>query len=149
MRERVLLASVRRCLRSNDVVGAAFMWRPGRLTLPFACAAAAGCALLAYAGGFDSATHLAAIGLAGGAVAWLASTEYRVLALTGDGLAQLLEGSRIRHVATGVADEPIDRATIRPVSANAMTSQWWVGRRQYTVLRRHQRLLASMSTAAT
>ncbi len=146
MRDQVLLRSVRKCL-GVEVHVAVFMWRTGSFTAPFATAAALGCALLAALVGFEWPTGVVAIGLVGGAVAWSAGTEYRVLAEGPDGELRLLRGSRIRQTAIAVLDDSIDRDSVRPVTVNAITTQWRVGRHDYTMRRRHQAPLTALTSA--
>ncbi len=148
MREKVLLRSVRNCLRA-DVQLAVFMWRTGPLTVPFAVAAAVGCALLATAVGFEWPTGVVAIGLVGCAVAWSAGTEYRVLAADPEGELWLLRGSRIRQTAVAVLDEPIERESVHQLTVNAITTQWRVGGNDYTMHRRHQPRLTALALAAS
>ncbi|MEM7342138.1 MAG: hypothetical protein AAF467_26085 [Actinomycetota bacterium] len=144
MRERVLLASVRRHLGA-DASTAVYLGRTGRLTVPFALVAVLACAALATAVGFDRVSSVVGIGLVGGAVAWLAGTEYRVLAVLADGELRLLRGSRFRQVAVAALDERVDRHSIRQVSSTAVSAQWRVGNHHYTVNRRHQPRLAALA----
>ncbi|MEM9132773.1 MAG: hypothetical protein AAF962_17955 [Actinomycetota bacterium] len=143
----MLLASVRRHLGA-EVADAVFLWRTGRLTVPFALAATLVCAALAAALGFHWPTGVVAIGLVGGAVAWVAGTEYRVLAVQADGEMRLLRGSRIRQTAVAVLDDRIDRNSIRPLSVSPVVSHWRVGGHEYTLHRRYQRRIATMAGGA-
>ena len=135
MRRRFLIRSVERLLRRDEsLVGVVFMWSRHRWMVPFAGCAFVG--LVAVAGASEIADWSVRLGLGavGATVAAVATTEYRVLALTTRSLV-LCRGGRFRQVATGVIERLPDDVAITRVGTTLVTSEWMVGDLRYTVPR--------------
>ncbi len=108
------------------------MWNRHRLMLPFALGAAVLLAILGVAVGFDSAGSLIALGLAAAGVAAMATTEYRVLALTSRGLV-VLRGSRVRQAAVERLDRLPKTSAVKLVGSQFLMTEWQVGDRTFFV----------------
>ena len=147
MRHAILIRSVRKYVGPDgNVLDAVYMWSRHRLMVPYAALAFLALVLVAAAAGIDPWPSRVAIGAAGAAVAAAATTEYRVLALTGTGLV-LLRGSRVRHYATGVMTHLPAEFTPRREGGNMLTSDWMIDGSVYTVLKRDDQALASMAAS--
>lgn len=135
MRKAALLRSIQRLLDEGErAVEAAYMWRRHRLLLPFGVAAFLGMTLVAaWAGAEDWPTRIV-IGLAGFAVAVAATTDYRVVAQTSDGIL-LLRASRIRQVAKEILERLPFSTVIEPVGGTVLAADWRVAGQVYTVPR--------------
>ncbi len=144
MRREVLWRSVRRLLDPDvDLLDVAYMWQRRRLMGTYALAAGMVCGGGAAVFGFPPASILA-IALAAAAIAASAATDYRVLAVTGDGLV-LMTGGRIRQVATGVIEHLPASTTVEKLSNNLVISDWRVGGERYSVLRRFESTMAAIA----
>lgn len=108
------------------------MWHRHRLMLPFVFGAAILLVIVGVAVGFDSAGSLIALGLAAAGVAAMATTEYRVLALTSNGLV-LLRGSRVRQAAIERLDRLPKHSTVSLVGSQFLLTEWQVGDRTFSV----------------
>jgi hypothetical protein len=102
--------------------------------VPYGLVAFAVVAWVAATAGWDDWPTRIAFGAAGTAISVMATTDYRVLARTTDGLA-LFKASRIRQIAKSLdtyleADEPVE-----PVGGTMLAADWQVGRYVYTVPR--------------
>ena len=145
MRDRVLHNSVRALLADTDrVLHLVHMWSRHRWLLPFAALAFGGMLVVALLAGVDQWSGRIGLALAGAAVAAMATTEYRVLAWTSDGLV-LLRSSRVRQKALGVIG-PLPASTrVEPVGSNLVITDWTVGDTVYSVMKRHQAAMVAIS----
>ncbi len=148
MRHAILIRSVRKYVGPDgNVLDAVYMWSRHRLMVPYAALAFLALVLVAAVVGIHPWPSRVAIGASGAAVAAAATTEYRVLALTGTGLV-LLRGSRVRHYATGVMTPLPAGVTPRREGGNMLTSDWSIDGSVYTVLKRDDQALASMASSS-
>ena len=108
------------------------MWARHRLLLPYTLAVLAAAVLLAPLIGVDDLASRTAIGFGVAAVAAMATTEYRVVAVTGEGRF-LLNASRIRQVATSLNCRLDPDAAMLPVGGNVIATDWEVAGKRYTV----------------
>jgi len=100
--------------------------------LPFAFGAAVLLVILGVVVGFESAGSLVALGLAAAGVAAMATTEYRVLAMTTRGLV-LLRGSRVRQAAVERLDQLPKDSPVTLVGSQFLMTEWQVGDRSFSV----------------
>lgn len=84
------------------------------------------------------------IGLAGAAVAAMATTEYRVLARTTRGLV-LLRSSRLRRRANGVIRRLEKDTKIEVVGSNLVITEYRVDGVIYSVMRRSQQEMTAIA----
>jgi hypothetical protein len=123
------------------------MWKRHRLLLPFGLAAFVGMVLVAaWAGAEDWPTRIV-IGLAGFAVAVAATTDYRVVAQTSEGIL-LLRASRIRQVAKEIIERFPFATPIEPVGGTALAADWSVAGQTYTVPRSSETAMDRIATRA-
>lgn len=108
------------------------MWRRHRLMPPYAVAAFAAMLVVAAIAGWDEWTTRFAIGAAGAALAVTATTDYRIVADTSQGLV-LLRASRIRQYAVEVLEMLPSGTDIEPVGGTLLATDWQVGTSVYTV----------------
>ena len=145
MRDRVLHNSVRALLPDADrIVHLVHMWSRHRLMLPYAIAAFAGMFVVAFVVGVEQWSGRIGLGLAGAATAAMATTEYRVLALTTNGLV-LLRSSRVRQKAVAVIETLPSATVIAPETSNLVITDWSVGDAVYSVMKRHQASMVAIS----
>ena len=149
MRREILWASVRRVLGAemdiDDLDDVAYMWHRQPRAVPIALLAGVFIGLLAPVFGF-TVTSSVAIGAVAVAVVTTAATEYRVLAITGRGLA-LMRGGRIRQVAKPPVEWLPDSIGVERVSSNLVISEWRIGDRRFSVLRRFESTMAAIAAA--
>lgn len=145
MRRAVLLRSVRGVLSEHAAVReAAYMWNRHRWVIPYAMVVFAALVWLAPIAGVDDWPTRTVIGLAGMAVAVNASSNYRVLAETDEGMF-VLRASRIRQVAIGrLAELPFD-IELEPVGGTLLATDWRVGETVYTVARSSEQAMERMA----
>ena len=145
MRDRVLYNSVRALLPADErIVELAHMWSRHRLIVPYVAGAFIALFALAFVIGVTQWGGRVGLGFAGGAVAAMAATEYRVLVLTSEGLV-LLRSSKVRQKATELI-ERLGRSTkVEAVGSNLVITDWSVGGRVYSVMKRHQNSMVSIS----
>lgn len=145
MRDRVLHNSVRAALPADErVMHVAHMWSRHPFMLPYAAVAFIAMMALAIAVGVEQWGGRVGLGLAAGAVAAMAATEYRVLALTTEGLV-LFRSGKIRQKATDVLERLPKSADVQPVGSNLVITDWSVGDRVYSVMKRHQNAMVAIS----
>lgn len=145
MRKAYLLRSIARLLDDGtDVVEAVYMWKRHRLMFPFGIVSFVGMVVVAEWAGWDEWATRIVIGLAAVAVAVAASTDYRVLAQTSDGLF-LLQASRIRQIATRLLEMLPPDATIRPVGGTVLAADWEVAESVYTVPRSSEQAISRIA----
>jgi hypothetical protein len=136
---------VRRLLEPDEELhDVAYMWHRGALVLPFAIVAGFVVGAIALLSGFGAPASVA-IALAALAVAATAATDYRVLAVTDRGLVSM-NGGRIRQVAKPPIERLPPATTVERVSNNLVISEWRVGDRRYSVLRRFESTMAAIAT---
>jgi len=147
MRRAVLLRSVQRVLGDGaGVRDAAYVWTRHRWSIPFAAMVFAGIALVAPIADIEDWPTRIVLGLAGVAVAVNASTTYRVLAETDDGIV-LLKASRIRQVATGVEQKLPANTDLKPVGGTIIATDWLVGNQEYTAPRSSEQAMQRMAAS--
>ena len=122
----------------------AHMWTRHPLGIAYAVGAALAMFALATVLGVGQSSGRVGLGLAAGAIAAMASTEYRVLALTTSGLI-LFRSSKTRQKATSVIDRLAASTKIEPVSGNLVITDWSVGDQVYSVMKRHQMAMVAIS----
>lgn len=145
MRRAVLLRSVLGVLGEHVAVrDAAYMWNRHRWLIPYATVVLAALVWLAPLAGVDDWPTRIVIGLAGMGVAVNASSNYRVLAETDEGMF-LLRASRIRQVATGGAERLASNASLEPVGGTLLATDWRVGENVYTVARSSEQAMERMA----
>ena len=145
MRRAVLLRSVREALGGRaEVRDAAYMWSRHRWVIPYAAVVFAVLVWLAPIGGVDDWPTRIVIGLAGLGIAVNASSNYRVLAETNEGLV-ILKASRIRQVATGKLENLASRTELKPVGGTMLAADWQVGDNVYTVARSSEQAMERMA----
>ena len=105
--------------------------------------------LVATASGVETWWARIGIALAGAAVATNATTDYRILARTTEGLV-LLESSRIRQYATELLErlDP-DTTPLERLGGTLVASEWSVGSRHYTVARSSEPSMTQISWPGT
>lgn len=113
---------------------AAYIWIRHRWVVPYTAAVFAALVLLTPIATIDEWATRIVIGLAGGAVAVGATTDYFVLALVEDGLV-LCTASRIRQVARALAERLPGDTRLEPAGGTMLVSDWQIGDRRYTVPR--------------
>lgn len=126
VRKATLYRSVARLLDGADVHVAAFMWRRHRWMMPYAAVAGIAVYLLASSFGIDDTGTRVALGLAAGAVAVNASSDYKVLARTSVGLV-LCRASRIRQYAVAVDERLTDPIEVEAVGGTLLATDWRIG----------------------
>ena len=112
-------------------------------------AGAAGTAVFLLAGGFgfgDLATRVA-VGVAASAVAVNATSEYRILARTTEGLV-LCRASRIRQYAVGISERLPQSTSLEPVGGTVLATDWQVGEiGTFTVPKSSERAIGAIAEA--
>lgn len=145
MRRAVLLRSVRDALGGDvEVRDAAYMWNRHRWVVYFATMVFAGLVWLAPIAGVDDWPTRLVIGLAGLGVAVNASSNYRVVAETEQGIV-ILPASRIRQVATGQPKKLARNVELAPVGGTLLATDWRVGDAVYTVARSSEQAMERMA----
>lgn len=145
MRDRVLHNSVRAALPSEErIMHLAHMWTRHPFMLAYAAVACLAMVAFAVAVGVEQWGGRIGLGLAAGAVASMAATEYRVLALTTEGLV-LFRSSKTRQKATKLLERLPKSAEVQPVGSNLVITDWSVGDQVYSVMKRHQNAMVAIS----
>lgn len=145
MRRAVLLRSVRGVFGEQvSVLDAAYMWNRHRWFMAYAMVVLAALVWLAPIAGIDDWPTRIVIALAGTAIAVNASSSYRVLAETEEGMF-LLRASRIRQVATGELEQLPPKASLEPVGGTLLATDWQVGEEIYTVARSSEQAMERMA----
>lgn len=145
MRYRVLLRSVQGLLDPGEqLYGAAFMWQRHRLGYVYSLAAFLGLLIVAIVAGFDEWPSRITIGLAGAAIALAATTMYRVLAATSEGLV-LIEGGRVRHVGKSILRRMELSTPIEIQRDTLVTTDWKVDGVEYTVPKSSQQAMQQIA----
>jgi hypothetical protein len=125
---------------------AAYMWTRHRWMVPYGGTVFAAVVLFAPIGGMEDWPTRIAIGAAAAGVAVTATTEYRVVAQTDDGVL-LLKASKIRQVATELQEELPPDAAMEAVGGTMLAADWQVGAHRYTVSRSSEQAMNRMATA--
>ena len=119
------------------------MFTRHHLAFPFiACSGVALGVIAAVAGASQWSTRIS-LGLAGAAVAAMATTEYRVLVQTSTGLA-LLRSSRFRRRASGLIRRLPSTLSIDVLGSNLVITEYRVDGVVYSVMRRHQQEMTAI-----
>lgn len=120
------------------------MFTRHHLAFPFiACSGVALAVVAALAGASQWSTRIS-LGLAGAAVAAMATTEYRVLVQTSTGLA-LLRSSRFRRRASGLIRRLPSSLSIEVLGSNLVITEYRVDGVVYSVMRRHQQEMTAIA----
>jgi hypothetical protein len=114
---------------------------------PFGIVTFLGMVAVAEWAGWDEWATRIVIGLAGVAVAVAASTEYKVVAQTTDGLF-LLQASRIRQAATRMLEKLPSDVTIEPVGGTILAADWAVAGSVYPVPRSSEQAISRIAGRA-
>ena len=120
------------------------MWTRHRLIVPYAAFAFAVLLIVGIATGIEQWSGRFGLAVAGAALAAMATTEYRVLALTASGLV-LLRSSRIRQRATALIERLPASVEVRPIGSNLVITDWSVDSNVYSVMKRHQSAMVAIS----
>lgn len=145
MRRAVLLRSVQRVLGDHVAVrDAAYVWSRHRWIVPFATVVFAIIALAAPIAGIENWPTRVVLGLAGVGVAFMATTDYRVVAETSSGLV-VLRASRIRQVAIAPEENLAPDTVLEPVGGTILATDWQVGQHVFTVPRGSQQAMERMA----
>lgn len=110
------------------------MWSRHRWMVPYAAIAGGAVYLGADWAGFTEVATRLALGVAAAAVAVNATTNYRVLALTSEGL-MLFRASRIRQYAVELLQRLPGDAAVRSAGGTMLAADWEVAGAVYTVPR--------------
>lgn len=120
------------------------MWNRHRWFMAYAMVVLAALVWLAPIAGIEDWATRIVIGLAGSAIAVNASSSYRVLADTDEGLF-LLRASRIRQVAVGESEKLPSNTILEPVGGTMLATDWRVGDGVYTVARSSEQAMERMA----
>ncbi len=128
-----MFRSVNRVLGTTErVLDAVYMWSRHRWMVPYALVGFVALFWVAELAGFEEWSARVALGFGGAAVAVAATTDYRIVAKTTEGL-YLFKASRIRHVAIELLDR-LDRSIeMSPAGGTVLAADWQIGPRRYTV----------------
>ena len=133
-----LQRSVSRLLEADErAERVVFMSTRHRLWIPFVAGSAGAFVLLALVIGVDTSASRVGLGLVGGALAAMATTEYRALAETSEQLV-LLRCSRVRRRATAVMKRFPRTTRIEPMASNLVTAEYRIENVVYSVLFRYR-----------
>ena len=147
MRRNVLLRSVQRLLGPDEqLIEVALLWVRRPWSYLYGIVALAALLLVAIAVGFEQWTSRAAIAFAAAAIAVAATTDYRVLALTTEGLV-LCRAGRVRQVARTIIDRPSRSIEMKPVGGTMITADWKIGTVEYTVTKSSQHAIERIRAA--
>ena len=145
MRERVFYRSVQSFLDDGDrIAHMVHMWSRHRLALPFILGATLIMGVVAIVVGVEQWSGRIGLALAAGAVGAFATTEYRILVATTQGLV-MLRSSRIRQKAVGFIERLPASTTIEPTGSNLVITEWRVGTASYSVMKRFQKPMVAIS----
>jgi hypothetical protein len=145
MRRAVLLRSIQRILGEDVVIrDAAYVWSRHRWVVPYAALVFVAITLLAPVAGLEEWPSRVVLGLAGVGIAVTATTTYRVIAETGEGIV-ILSSSRIRQVATALESELSPEAPIEPVGGTLLAADWRLDATVYTVARSSEQAMQRMA----
>ena len=112
--------------------------------IPFAIGAFVAMLAVAEFSGFDEWASRIAFGIAAAAVAVTATTNYRVLAETREGL-MLFEASKIRQYARRLIEQLPDRPEIVAIGGTVVSSDWTIAGRTYTVPKSSEQAINRMA----
>lgn len=121
------------------------MFTRHHLAFPFIAFAGVAMLVVASLAGATQWSSRISIGLAGAAVAAMATTEYRVLARTTKGLV-LLRSSRFRRRANGVIRRLAKGTEIEVVGSNLVITEYRIDGVVYSVMRRSQQEMTAIAT---
>ena len=138
MRDSGLRRSVARLLGDNEkLVNVVYMSALHRLAVPFIGASAVVLVGLAIWLGFEEWPQRVSLGIAGGTIAAISTTEHRVLAHTSRGLV-MLRSSRVRRRAVAIKARLNPSILIEAKGSNLVLTEYAVGPTHYFVSRRYQ-----------
>jgi hypothetical protein len=145
MQDVGLHRSVQRHLEQGEQAQhVAHMFTRHYLAFPFIAAAGGALFVVAMFSGADQWATRISLGLAGAAVAAMATTEYRVLAQTTRGLV-LLRSSRFRRRASGVLRRLANGTQIEVLGSNLVITEYRVDGVVYSVMRRSQQEMTAIA----
>lgn len=141
MRHHILLRSIEPFLQPGErLFDAAFMWARHRFSYFYALAGFVAVLGITTLVGFSEWPSRLALAVVGAAVSMTATTMYRVLASTSDGLV-LLEGGKIRQVARSRLRKLEPGSVVEIQRDTLITTDWKVGDMEYTVPKGSQRAM--------
>lgn len=144
MRRQVLLRSITKFLRPDESIRhAAQVWQRHRLMFPFGIAAFVVLAIVGVLSGLEGFILPAAVGVAGASVAVTATTSHTIVVLTDRELV-LLQGSRIRAVATGPHKRLPADTIVQRTGGSMIVSDWQIGESSYSASKAHEQQLTAM-----
>ncbi len=130
--------SVNRLLGADEAARrVVFMSTRHRLWLPFAVCSTGAFVGIAVLIGVEASASRVALGLLGGAIAVMATTEYRALAQTDDALV-MLRCSRVRRRAKAIMKRLPRTTVIEPMASNVVTAEYRIDNIVYSVLFRYR-----------
>jgi len=147
VRNQVLIRSVRRLLGDDVVVHhVVTMWRRHPLAIPFCAGAFVVGFVVAALVDIQPLSSQVAVGLAGLAVAAMATTDQRILVQTDADLVMVLS-SKIRQYAKAIIGSIPGDAVIEVVSDNLVISDWMIGDQRFSMMKRSQRAMTHIVAA--
>lgn len=145
MHDLGLERSVRKHLDDGEKVRhVVHMFTRHHLAFPFIAASGVALAVVAAMAGATEWSTRISLGLAGAAVAAMATTEYRVLVETSVGLV-LLRSSRFRRRASGFIRRLSQDSPIEVIGSNLVITEYRVDGVVYSVMRRYQQDMAAIA----
>ena len=145
MRHALLLKSVARLLGEDDpLVDAVYMWRRHPHMIWYGAAAFVAMVVVAAGVGWDEWSSRVSLGAVAAAVAFYATTDYRILARTSNHLV-LLTASKIRQVAKAVIETYPVESAIDLTDGNMLATSWQFDGEIYTVPKSSERSMRSMA----
>jgi len=145
VRQKMLYRSVQRLVDSDEQVEhLVYLWSRHRLMVPYSVFAGLVVFIVAWVAGIEQWGGRIACGLGGAAVGAAATSDYRVLVQTNASLV-LMKASRFRQVATGVHTRLDSDTVIEPIGTTLVMTEWIVGERQYSVMKRFQQAMVAIA----
>ncbi len=135
---------MRRLDDGEELYAAAYMWNRHRLFLHYSAGAFLALLLGSEFIGFEAWGPRVAIGVAGAAVAGMATTNYRVLARTSQGYV-LFRASKIRQYAVAVLQRWPEQIELSRVGNSLVVSDWQIENLRYSVPRSFEQSMLAMS----
>jgi len=130
------------------LIDAALLWVRRPWSYVYGSAIFAALLTGAVLAGFDTWTSRFGLAAIGASIAVVATTDYRILALTTDDLVMCRAG-RLRQVARSIIDRPPMATEMFPIGGTMLTAEWKIGKVTYTVTKSSQQSLARISASAS
>lgn len=146
MHDRILHHSAQQLLDDDDrIVHVVHMFTRHRLFVPYVLGSTGALFVLGIMLGIEQWSGRIGLALGAGALAAMATTEYRVLVQARSGLV-LMRSSRIRRKATAVLKRLPDNIEVVPVGSNLVITDFRVGTVIYSVMKRFQAPMSSIAS---